>query len=217
MPSQRLGPVYPRRSATTTSLPRWTLMTLLSSSKRYFRLFTRSSTSINTPSAWSLVCTSRHSLCTHRGRARVCQDHPRQIRFRRVRHNSSFTHIISINSTRSSGFEPGPLAEFLSRHTPTPIPYRDPIDWTRVVLISIFGLSLLLSLRFASPLIQSRWTWALGTVVTSLVMVSGYMFTRIRNMPTVGAGGWIAAGFQSQYGQEVHVVAFICGFRISSI
>lgn len=46
-------------------------------------------------------------------------------------------------------------------------------------------------------------------------MISGYMFTRIRNMPYVGGGGWIAAGFQSQYGQEVHVVAFICMFRHS--
>ncbi|KAF5358315.1 hypothetical protein D9756_001560 [Leucocoprinus leucothites] len=111
----------------------------------------------------------------------------------------------------SEGFEAGPLADFLSRYTPTKIPYRDPIDWTRVVLTSIFGLSLLLSLRFAAPILQSRWTWAIGIVLTSLIMISGYMFTRIRNMPYVGGGGWIAAGFQSQYGQEVHVVAFIYG------
>ncbi|KXN89246.1 Dolichyl-diphosphooligosaccharide--protein glycosyltransferase subunit 3 [Leucoagaricus sp. SymC.cos] len=87
----------------------------------------------------------------------------------------------------SDGFEAGPLAEFLSRHTPTKIPYHDPIDWTRVLLTTIFGLSILLSIRFASPILQ------------------------IRNMPYVGGGGWIAAGFQSQYGQEVHVVAFIYG------
>lgn len=35
-------------------------------------------------------------------------------------------------------------------------------------------------------------------------------------MPYVAAGGWIAPGFQSQYGQEVHVVAFICMSTSSS-
>ncbi|KAF7778711.1 hypothetical protein Agabi119p4_3056 [Agaricus bisporus var. burnettii] len=111
----------------------------------------------------------------------------------------------------NEGFGAGPFADSVSRHTPVKIPYREPIDWTRLILTCIFGLSLLLALRFASPLFQSRWTWALGTISTSLIMTSGYMFTKIRNMPYVGANGWIASGFQSQYGQEVHVVAFIYG------
>ena len=43
-------------------------------------------------------------------------------------------------------------------------------------------------------------------------MTSGHMFTRIRGSPyTDGNGQWIAAGFQNQFGQEVHVVALICG------
>ncbi|XP_006458115.1 hypothetical protein AGABI2DRAFT_190476 [Agaricus bisporus var. bisporus H97] len=85
----------------------------------------------------------------------------------------------------NEGFGAGPFADSVSRHTPVKIPYREPIDWTRLILTCIFGLSLLLALRFASPLFQ--------------------------NMPYVGANGWIASGFQSQYGQEVHVVAFIYG------
>ncbi|KAF9454505.1 oligosaccharyl transferase subunit OST3/OST6 family, partial [Macrolepiota fuliginosa MF-IS2] len=109
-------------------------------------------------------------------------------------------------------FEAAPLVEFLSKYTPVPIPYRDPIDWTRWALTSILGLLSLFALRFASPILQSRWTWAVGTILTSLIMISGYMFTRIRGMPYTGhEGNWIAAGFQSQYGQEVHVVAFIYG------
>lgn len=111
-----------------------------------------------------------------------------------------------------SGFDAAPLAEFLSKHTPVPIPYREPIDWTRWVLGAILGLCVLLSFRFAAPIFQSRWAWALGVISVILIMISGFMFTRIRNMPYVGGGGWIAAGFQSQYGQEVHVVAFICEF-----
>jgi oligosaccharyltransferase complex subunit gamma len=66
-------------------------------------------------------------------------------------------------------------------------------------------------LRFLAPIFQSRWSWAIVTIVTSLVMTSGYMFTRIRGSPfTGGDGNWIAGGFQNQYGQEVSVVAFIC-------
>jgi len=121
-----------------------------------------------------------------------------------------------ITSVFTRGFDARPLADFLSHHTPVPIPYREPIDTTRVALLSILALSLLLSLRFAAPIFQSRWTWAIAIVLTSLIMISGYMFTRIRSMPYVAPGGWIAPGFQSQYGQEVHVVAFICTFTSSS-
>jgi oligosaccharyltransferase complex subunit gamma len=112
----------------------------------------------------------------------------------------------------TDGFEAGPLAEFLSKFTPVAIPYSDPIDWARYVTIAIGVLGSLLFLRFISPLIQNRWTWAAGTVITSLVMTSGYMFTRIRNVPFNGGdGNWIAAGYQNQFGQEVQVVAFIYG------
>jgi oligosaccharyltransferase complex subunit gamma len=74
-------------------------------------------------------------------------------------------------------------------------------------------LATLLTLKFISPVLQSRWTWAAGTVIVSLVMVSGFMFTRIRGVPYTGAdGNWVAAGHQNQYGQEVQVVSFICKF-----
>ncbi|PFH54341.1 hypothetical protein AMATHDRAFT_135782 [Amanita thiersii Skay4041] len=112
----------------------------------------------------------------------------------------------------SIGFDPGPLAEFVSKHTPIPVPYKEPIDWGRYITIATVALSLLLVLRHLSPLLQSRWTWAIGTILTSLVMTSGFMFTRIRNSPyTGGNGNWVAAGFQNQFGQEVHVVSFMYG------
>ncbi|KAH9484269.1 Tumor suppressor candidate 3 [Psilocybe cubensis] len=112
----------------------------------------------------------------------------------------------------SEGFEAAPLAQYLSQYTPTTIPYRDPIDWTRWITIAVGAVGSLLFLRFISPIVQSKWTWAAVTVVTSLVMTSGYMFTRIRNSPFNGGdGSWIAAGYQNQFGQEVQVVAFIYG------
>ncbi|KAG5634644.1 hypothetical protein H0H81_001282, partial [Sphagnurus paluster] len=117
----------------------------------------------------------------------------------------------------SNGFDAGPLAESLSRHTPIPIPYKAPIDWTRYITIATGVLGSLVALRFISPIIQSRWTWALGTIAISLVMTSGYMFTRIRSSPFTGGGGnWIAAGFQNQFGQEVSVVAAIYGLLAMS-
>lgn len=110
-----------------------------------------------------------------------------------------------------SGFEAGPLAEQLSVHTPVPIPYKPPFDWSRwgsiVSLIPIVTLIF----RFIKPVLQNRWLWAAGTVFTSLVMTSGYMFTRIRGVPYAGPNGaWIAQGYQNQYGQEVQVVAMVC-------
>ena len=109
------------------------------------------------------------------------------------------------------GFEAEPLAAFLSKHTPIAIPYTEPIDWSRYITIATGVLSALLAARFLSPVIQSKWTWAAGTVIVSLVMTSGYMFTRIRGVPyTGGNGNWIAQGYQNQFGQEVQVVSFTC-------
>ncbi|KAK1236532.1 oligosaccharyl transferase subunit ost3/OST6 [Marasmius sp. AFHP31] len=112
----------------------------------------------------------------------------------------------------SGGFDAGPLAESLSRHTPVPIPYRDPFDWAGLItgVAGLLGLALLV--RFVGPIFQNRWTWAAVTIITSLVMTGGYMFTRIRQSPYTGGGGnWIAAGYQNQFGQEVQVVALIYG------
>jgi len=109
-------------------------------------------------------------------------------------------------------FEAGPLADALSKHTPITIPYKNPIDWSHYMTTATGILGLLLALKFISPVVQNRWVWAAATVVVSVVMISGYMFTRIRNVPYTGAdGNWIAAGHQNQFGQEVQVVSFIYG------
>lgn len=116
-----------------------------------------------------------------------------------------------------SGFEPGPLASQLSSHTPIAIPYKDPVDWARFITSAAGALGIAITMRFISPILKSRWTWAAGTIITSLIMTSGYMFTRIRGSPyTGGNGNWIAGGFQNQFGQEVHVVALICEYPSST-
>ncbi|KAJ6630819.1 oligosaccharyl transferase subunit OST3/OST6 family [Mycena sp. CBHHK59/15] len=112
----------------------------------------------------------------------------------------------------SHGFEAEPLAQHLSNHTPVPIPFSAPFDWARWTTVASGLLAFAVTLRFVAPILQSRWTWAIGTILTSLVMTSGYMFTRIRNSPFMGGdGSWIAGGFQNQFGQEVQVVAVVYG------
>ncbi|EGN95955.1 hypothetical protein SERLA73DRAFT_185405 [Serpula lacrymans var. lacrymans S7.3] len=112
----------------------------------------------------------------------------------------------------SHGFGAEPLANQLSNHTPVPIPYKVPIDWARWGSVAALIPIITLLFRFISPALKSRWVWAAGTIVISLVMTSGYMFTRIRGSPYAGPNGeWIAQGYSNQFGQEVQVVAMIYG------
>ncbi|KAI0054092.1 oligosaccharyl transferase subunit OST3/OST6 family [Auriscalpium vulgare] len=117
----------------------------------------------------------------------------------------------------SSGFDAEPLAEQLSSFTPIPIPYRAPVNWALWGTVGTLALVFGLTIRFLAPIFRSRWTWAALTTIISLVMTSGYMFTRIRGTPMTAAdGSWIAPGFQNQYGQETTVVASIYGLLSAS-
>lgn len=117
----------------------------------------------------------------------------------------------------SNGFEAGPLAEQLSRHTPIPIPYKAPFNWSRLVAFAALIPIVALVFRFIAPLAKNRWVWAAGTVLVSLVMTSGYMFTQIRGVPFSGPNGaWIAQGYSNQFGQEVQVVSMLYGVLAGS-
>jgi oligosaccharyltransferase complex subunit gamma len=107
------------------------------------------------------------------------------------------------------------LAEQLSRHTPVPIPYRAPPNYALIATTAGFIIAFAALARFILPILLSRWTWAVFSIGTSLVMVGGFMFVRIRGMPYVagspdGGAQLISPGFQSQYGIEVQIIAFIC-------
>ncbi|KAH6918572.1 dolichyl-diphosphooligosaccharide-protein glycotransferase [Coprinopsis sp. MPI-PUGE-AT-0042] len=112
----------------------------------------------------------------------------------------------------SEGFDAGPLAEQMSKFTPVPIPYSPPFNWKKWGTLAAGAATFAVALRFIGPIVTSRWTWAFGCIVTSLIMTSGYMFTKIRNSPFVARdGNWLAAGFSNQFGQEVFVIAFVYG------
>ncbi|KAF3058058.1 Dolichyl-diphosphooligosaccharide-protein glycosyltransferase subunit 3 [Daldinia childiae] len=66
------------------------------------------------------------------------------------------------------------------------------------------------------PVIQNRNVWAGLSLIGILMFTSGHMFNQIRKVPYVagdGRGGinYFAAGFQSQFGLETQIVAFIYG------
>jgi len=115
-----------------------------------------------------------------------------------------------------SGFDPALLVEQLSRHTPVAIPYRAPPNYALIFTTATSLLMFALVARVILPFLMSRWAWAIGTIGISLVMVGGFMFVRIRGMPYVAATAqgtqMVAPGFQSQFGIEVQIIAFICEY-----
>lgn len=112
-------------------------------------------------------------------------------------------------------FDASTLASELSKHTVVPIPYRPPFNWAlagNVAAALIIGsLVVRVAYTFLGGFVFSRWTWALGVVLTMLTFTSGYMFVKIRGMPTTMRGQWIAGGYQNQYGAETTVISGIYG------
>ncbi|KAL5511853.1 OST3 [Sanghuangporus vaninii] len=100
------------------------------------------------------------------------------------------------------------FAAQMSNFTPVPIPYRVPIDWGLVLSVASTLIIFALAARLVFPVILSRWTWAIITISTILVMTSGFMFVRIRNMPYRTREHSMMPGFQTQVGAEIWTVSF---------
>ena len=230
---RRRGPRSPSRSATRTSSRPRTLTPRWVSSRRCVAVGPECTDRLKPRTARAYTardpeCTHRAHLPRDRGLSSVGQrphlaHHLRFLQVRLLLMRYSYPHtsarrnsVLSPHHTHAhlstrSGFDAGPLAEQLSAYTPVPIPYKAPIDWAKHATTAGFVLIALSSIRVLLPVIRSRWAWAAGIVLTSLVMTSGFMFVRIRGMPQAGQNGqWIAQGYQNQFGQEVQVVSFIC-------
>ncbi|KAI1118575.1 OST3/OST6 family protein [Nemania sp. NC0429] len=114
------------------------------------------------------------------------------------------------------------VRDWLARHLPDrphPAVHR-PVNYARwaITIVSVLGIAgvIFKIRRFILPIIQSRNVWAGLSLVGILLFTSGHMFNQIRKVPYVagdGRGGisYFAAGFQSQYGLETQIVAFIYG------
>ncbi len=121
------------------------------------------------------------------------------------------------------GFDALTLAEGLSPLLPVPIPFKPPTNWTPFITSGLLFLVAAIGAKFVLPLLLNRWFWAILSIATCLIMTSGFMFVRIRNVPYVsrtqnGRTQWVAGGAQNQYGMETQVVAAICrGILISHL
>jgi oligosaccharyltransferase complex subunit gamma len=80
-------------------------------------------------------------------------------------------------------------------------------------VVVLGGLAARFAYSYFGSFILSRWTWALCVVLTMLTFTSGHMFVKIRGMPQMVRGQWIAGGYQNQYGAETTVISGICEFR----
>ena len=95
------------------------------------------------------------------------------------------------------------------------------IDWTNVFVTCFIIFSTVyivqknynLFLRF----VASKWVWGFSSVIFILLMISGYMFTKMRQVPLAGADRngdivyFAMNDFQNQFGIETQIVALFYG------
>ncbi|GAA6032328.1 hypothetical protein JCM8097_008121 [Rhodosporidiobolus ruineniae] len=98
--------------------------------------------------------------------------------------------------------------------------FQRPVDKSKVVKTAVITVGAGLSLWRAWPYLHiifgRRYLWAAGSIFTILFMTSGYMWTQIRRplyvQPTrEGKINYIAGGYQTMLGAEVHIVSAIYG------
>ncbi|KAF2965683.1 hypothetical protein GQX73_g7891 [Xylaria multiplex] len=136
-------------------------------------------------------------------------------------------HAVSSPEPLRFDFANGPpsadlVHDWLARHLPDrphPPVYR-PVNYTRwvVTTVSLLGaLGIVIKLwPYILPVLQNRNVWAGLSLICILLFTSGHMYNQIRKVPYVagdGRGGisYFAGGFQSQYGLETQIIAFIYG------
>ncbi|KAI2625730.1 hypothetical protein GGR54DRAFT_592753 [Hypoxylon sp. NC1633] len=112
--------------------------------------------------------------------------------------------------------------EWLARHLPNRPhpPVSRPVNYLGwiVGIVTSLGVAgvLFKAWPYILPVIQNRNVWAGLSLIGILLFTSGHMFNQIRKVPYVagdGHGGisYFAGGFQSQYGLETQIVAFMYG------
>ncbi|KAG0656791.1 oligosaccharyl transferase subunit ost3/OST6 [Monosporozyma unispora] len=98
---------------------------------------------------------------------------------------------------------------------------HEPTDWTSLFLTAFIVFTSVYLFRKHTDLIlgfiNSKWIWTLGSVIFIIFMISGYMFTQMRQVPIAGSNRngeiiYFAEGeFQNQFGIETQIVAVFYG------
>ncbi|KAF8927365.1 hypothetical protein EDD21DRAFT_372029 [Dissophora ornata] len=114
------------------------------------------------------------------------------------------------------GFQAEPFAAWLGAKSGVPLRVQRPFDFIafllKVLAVVGFGAVSHTLYQRAGKIIRSKYLWAAVTLFTIFVMISGHMWNQIRNPPYSmpgrdGSPGFIAAGFQNQFGLETQIVA----------
>lgn len=112
-----------------------------------------------------------------------------------------------------------PAAAFVSRSIGREFSIQRPFDYVKFMkfsfTISVLVLILLVVYKVAGFIFVNKHFWAAISIFLILVFNGGYMFTQIRNSPYSRGDGYIAGGFQDQFGAETQIVAATCKFLIS--
>ncbi|KAJ1914051.1 oligosaccharyl transferase subunit ost3/OST6 [Tieghemiomyces parasiticus] len=122
------------------------------------------------------------------------------------------------------GLQAEALAGFLSQELGYPVPVSRPLDYVKIGLVASATLSVLAVSAFIIPRLSlanfgGRALWSSAVIVVTLMMCSGFMFVRIRDMPYLvsdrsGQPQYVSPQFQSQFGIETQIITSIyalCG------
>ena len=105
-------------------------------------------------------------------------------------------------------------AEFVSRTVGHEIKLVRPFDYAKAGKtagsIASVVFSTFIVYKVAGFILVNKYFWAVISIALILVFNGGYMFTQIRNSPYSRGDGYIAGGFQEQFGAEVQIVAATC-------
>ncbi|KAJ3325196.1 oligosaccharyl transferase subunit ost3/OST6 [Boothiomyces sp. JEL0866] len=118
---------------------------------------------------------------------------------------------------QNNGFSAERLADYVNGRYKTNIAVQRPIDYTPIITKAI-GLLAVLALgrvfyKYVGAILSFQSLWIAIVLGTTVVMCSGYMWNTIRTPPFLanqnGQIGYIAGGFQNQFGVETVIVALL--------
>ncbi|KAI8602592.1 hypothetical protein EDD21DRAFT_69177 [Dissophora ornata] len=125
-----------------------------------------------------------------------------------------------------NGFQAETFAEWLNGRAGTNVKVRRPFDFVAFA-VKVLGVALavgtaILLYTKAGKISSSKYLWSAISMFTIFIMISGHMWNQIRNPPyTVpgrdGRPGFIAQGFQNQFGLETQLVAVIYAVLTGSV
>ncbi|KAG0272304.1 oligosaccharyl transferase subunit ost3/OST6 [Linnemannia exigua] len=117
-----------------------------------------------------------------------------------------------------SGFQAEPFAEWLQSRSGVKVKVQRPFDFMGLA-IKVLGTftAVFAAAVFAKKgrkIFSSKYFWSTVSLITIFVMISGHMWNQIRQPPYSvpnrdGRSGFIAQGFQNQFGLETQIVAVL--------